>query len=51
MNKYAKAITAVILGVLVVALKQFGITPDSTVSDLVSALVIAGSVYFVPNKK
>jgi hypothetical protein len=48
---YAKTIAALVVGVAAIGLSYFGLTPDSTISDVVTALVVAGSVYFVPNKK
>lgn len=51
MGIYAKAITAVVLLLLGAVLKHFGLTPDSTVADVVTAVVTAAGVYFVPNKK
>lgn len=50
MTKYSKFIIAIVLGILAVSLKQLGITPNSTVTDLVTALVTAAGVWFVPNE-
>lgn len=48
---YAKAITAVVVLLLGVTLKHLGLTPDSTITDLVTTLVTGGLVWYVPNKK
>ena len=51
MTQYNKAIAALVVGGLAIVLKQFGLTPDSTIADVVAAIITAGSVWFIANRK
>lgn len=50
MQKYNKAIVAIVLGAVFVALSQYGITEETTLKQALEAALIALSVYLVPNK-
>ena len=50
-DMYNKAIAALVVGGLAIVLKQFGLTPDSTIADVVAAIITAGSVWFIANRK
>lgn len=51
MHIYAKAIVAFLVPAFGIALEKFGVTPDSTFIDVVTAIITAGLVWFIPNKK
>lgn len=50
MQKYNKAIIALILGVAFTVLKEYGITEDTTLYSALETLLVAGGVYLIPNK-
>jgi hypothetical protein len=47
----AKAITALVMGLLMMFLQQFGITPETPLVQVIEVLITAASVYYVPNKR
>ena len=51
MQHYNKAIVAAGLGIVFVILSQFGVTEQTTLYEALEMLLVAGMVYFVPNKK
>lgn len=55
MGQYAKAIVALIVPLVVTGvlgyLETIGVNPDTSLKDALTALLTAGSVWFVPNKK
>lgn len=46
-----KAFMPILVTVVLAVLAQMGITSDMTVEQVVSLVVTAGLVYFVPNKR
>jgi hypothetical protein len=48
---YNKAIVALVVGLILTALANFGINGDTTVKDALAVIVTAVLVYVVPNKK
>ena len=46
----AKSITALVMGLLMMFLSQFGVTPDMPFVDVIGILVTTVAVYWIPNK-
>jgi hypothetical protein len=46
----AKAVTALVMGLLMMFLQQFGVTPDTPIASVVEILLTAAAVYYIPNK-
>lgn len=50
-QKYNKAIVAVVIAAVFAALKQFGLTEESTIMQLAEVITVGLGVYTVPNKR
>lgn len=50
-QRYNKAIIAIIIGVVFTVLNQYGITEQSTLMEVVTTLLVAAGVYVVPNRE
>ena len=50
MTAYSKAIVAFVVGALMLALNQMGITEDTSVMEAITVLVTTGAVYIFPNR-
>ena len=46
----AKAITALVVGLVMMFLQNFGITPETPIAQVIEILITAGAVYYIPNK-
>jgi hypothetical protein len=51
LQRYAKAIVPVAVMMALTVLAKVGVTPDMKIEDVITMLITAGLVYFVPNKK
>jgi hypothetical protein len=50
-QKYNKAIVALVVPLILLVLKYYGITPDNEVVNAIEILLSAALVYRIPNKK